>query len=155
MSEVETIAAVRKSVTVACSIERAWQVFTAETSSWWPLSTHSVHEEKAKQVVLEPWEGGEMYELTESGERAHWARVLAWEPPRRLVLAWHVNPERAAPTEIEATFHEEAGGTRVEVEHRGWEHLGEEGREVRERYDAGWNAVLECFRSTADAIRAE
>lgn len=152
MSEVETIATVRKSVTVTCDIERAWQVFTAETSTWWPLATHSVHEEDAKEVVLEPREGGEMYELSESGERAHWARVLAWEPPRRLVLAWHVNPERPAPTEIEVTFHEKIGGTRVEVEHRGWERLGEEGRGLRDSYETGWPGVLECFRREAVAF---
>lgn len=152
MSEIEVVPAVRASVTVACGIERAWQVFTAETSSWWPLATHSVHEAAAKEVVLEPHEGGEMYELTAAGERAHWARVLAWEPPTRLVLAWHVNPERPAPTEIEVRFREEAGGTRVEVEHRGWERLGAEGPGLRDSYETGWAGVLECFRSRTTAV---
>src|SRR3990172_5961376 len=84
-----------------------------------------------------------LYEITESGEKAHWAQVLAWEPPRCLVLAWHVNPETPAPTEIEVHFVEDGADTRVELEHRGWERLGEElGRAGREGYDGGWGTGL-------------
>ena len=104
--------------------ERAFEVFTSEVASWWPTKTHSIHKEKVTDVVLEPREGGEMYEIAEGGEREHWARVTAWEPPRRLVLAWHVNPETAAPTEIEVTFTPDGEGTRVELEHRDWEQAG-------------------------------
>jgi uncharacterized protein YndB with AHSA1/START domain len=151
VSDVATIAPVRKSVTVACSLERAWRVFAEEPGSWWRLSTHSVHEEKAKELVLEPREGGEMYEIAEGGERAHWARVTVWEPPKRLVLAWHVNPEAPADTEIEVTFTREGEGTRVDLEHRGWELLGAEGRDRRDQYDGGWDPLLELYAAKASA----
>jgi uncharacterized protein YndB with AHSA1/START domain len=142
MNEVATIAPVRKTLTVNCGPERAFQVFVGEVSSWWPTKTHSIHHDGVRDVVLEPREGGEMYEIAESGEREHWARVTAWEPPKRLVLAWQVNPETAAPTEIEVTFTPEGEGTRVELEHRGWEQFGDEAGEARSSYEGGWNLVL-------------
>ena len=151
MSDVATIAPVRKSVTVACSPERAWQVFAEEPGTWWRLSTHSVHHEKAKELVLEPREGGEMYEIAEGGERAHWARVTVWDPPKRLVLAWHVNPEAAADTEIEVIFTPEGEGTRVDLEHRGWELLGLEGQDRRDQYEGGWEPLLQLYAGKASA----
>ena len=104
MTEVATIAPVRKALSVNCSPERAFEVFTAEVATWWPMKTHSIHHEEVTDVILEPREGGEMYELAEGGKREHWGRVTAWEPPRRLVLAWHVNPDRPGPSEICAGF---------------------------------------------------
>jgi uncharacterized protein YndB with AHSA1/START domain len=95
--------------------------------------------------VLEPREGGEMYELAKGGKREHWGRVKAWEPPRRLVIAWHVNPEQAGPTELEVTFASEGGGTRVELEHRNWEQAGDGAAEMRENHDSGWDLVLAPF----------
>ena len=59
MNEVATIAPVRKTVTVACSPDRAWEVFAGEVASWWPR-THSIHHDDVKDIVLEPREGGEM-----------------------------------------------------------------------------------------------
>jgi uncharacterized protein YndB with AHSA1/START domain len=145
MSEVATIAPVRKTVSVACSPARAWEVFAGEVASWWPTKTHSIHHDGVRDVVLEPREGGEMYEIAESGEREHWARVTAWEPPKRLVLAWQVNPETAAPTEIEVTFTPEGDGTRVELEHRNWEQAGESAAGMRDNYENGWDIVLAPF----------
>jgi uncharacterized protein YndB with AHSA1/START domain len=145
MNEVATIAPVRKTLTVDCSPERAFQVFTAEVASWWPTKTHSIHHDKVTDVVIEPREGGEMYELAEGGKREQWARVLAYEPPRRLVLAWQVNPETDAPTEIEVTFTPDGEGTRVELEHRNWEQAGESAPGMRDNYETGWDVVLAPF----------
>lgn len=145
MNEVATIAPVRKTLTVNCSPERAFQVFAGEVASWWPTKTHSIHHDKVRNVVLEPREGGEMYEIAEGGAREHWARVTAWEPPKRLVLAWQVNPATAAPTEIEVTFTPEGDGTRVELEHRNWEQAGESAAGMRDNYETGWDIVLAPF----------
>src|SRR5918994_2217572 len=142
MTEVATIAPVRKTLSVECSPERAFEVFTGEVMSWWPIERFSIHEEKVRDVVLEPREGGEMYEVAESGKREHWARVVVFEPPRRLVLAWKVNPATDAPTEIEVTFTPEGQGTRVELEHRHWERAGEGAPEMRDNYETGWDLVL-------------
>jgi uncharacterized protein YndB with AHSA1/START domain len=142
MSEVATIAPVRKSISVGCSPERAFEVFTGGVMSWWPTKTHSIHHEKVAEVVLEPRVGGEMYEVTEAGQREHWARVTAWEPPKRLVLAWQVNPDTDGPTEIEVTFTPEGERTRVDLEHRNWEEAGSGAAEMRDNYDGGWDLVL-------------
>lgn len=142
MSETVTIAPVTKSVHVACGIEQAFRVFTAEIGTWWPLDTHAIHAGAVREVVWEEHEGGEVYEISTAGDKAHWATVLAWEPPARAVIAWHVNPDAAAATEVEVRFAAEAGGTRVELEHRGWERLGAQAAEVRGSYEGGWDIVL-------------
>ena len=145
MNEVATIAPVRKTLMVNCTPERAFEVFTSEVASWWPVRTHSIHKDKVTDVVIEPRTGGEMYELAEGGKREHWARVTAWEPPGRLVLAWRVNPQTDGPTEIEVTFSPDGSGTRVELEHRYWEEAGENAAAMRENYEGGWDIVLAPF----------
>lgn len=138
MSRTSVLEAVRKVVTVDCTVEEAFRVFTAEAMSWWPVDTHSIHGGKVQELVFEGREGGTVYEVSRDGERATWATVLTWEPPSRLVLAWEVNP--ASPgTEVEVRFADEGGRTRVELEHRGW---GPEQDEERSAYDSGWDFVL-------------
>jgi len=142
MTDALVIEAVRKTVTVDCVVEEAFRVFTSDTISWWPTETHSLHEGKVREIVFEGREGGEVYELSSDGEKGHWATVIAWEPPGRLVLAWNVANADALPTEVEVRFTAEGDGTRVELEHRGWEALAEDGAEKRGNYDTGWEYVL-------------
>ena len=144
---------IRKEVTVDCSPEQAFETYTERISSWWPLETHSVGGGSGtppEEVVLEPHVGGRFYERSASGEEHEWARVLVWEPPHRLVVDWHVNPESPA-TELEVTFTPEGGKTRVELEHRGWERYGDMGKEASGDYSSGWEQVLGRFVDAADA----
>jgi len=145
MTDALVIEAVRKTVTVDCVVEEAFRVFTSDAISWWPTETHSLYEGKVREIVFEEREGGEVYELSSDGEKGHWATVLAWEPPGRLVLAWNVANAEALPTEVEVRFTAEGDGTRVELEHRGWEALAEEGAEKRGNYDTGWDHVLGLY----------
>ncbi len=145
MTEILTIAPVTKSVRVACDVETAFRVFTAELAAWWPLDTHARRPGAVREVVWEEHEGGEVYEISTSGERGHWATVLAWEPPTRLVIAWHVSPDAPAPTEIEVRISPDGDGARLDLEHRYWERLGEPGADARNGYDTGWDAVLGRF----------
>ncbi|OFW72466.1 MAG: hypothetical protein A2Y55_02765 [Actinobacteria bacterium RBG_16_68_12] len=145
MTDALVIEAVRKTVTVDCVVEEAFRVFTSDAISWWPTETHSLYEGKVREIVFEGREGGEVYELSSAGEKGHWATVLAWEPPGRLVLAWNVANAEALPTEVEVRFTAEGDGTRVELEHRGWEALAEEGAEKRGNYDTGWDHVLGLY----------
>jgi uncharacterized protein YndB with AHSA1/START domain len=139
---------VRKSLTVAAPVERAFEVFTERIGTWWPLDTHSIGHERARDAVLEGREGGGLYEVMDGGETAPWATVLAWEPPSRIVLSWHVNPTVPA-TEVEVRFSPEGDGTRVVLEHRGWERLGDDADAARGAYEEGWDVVLGPF---ADAF---
>jgi uncharacterized protein YndB with AHSA1/START domain len=134
--------AVEKSVTVAVPIERAFEVFTEEIATWWPLRTHAVDTERSDTVVLEGRVGGRLYERTPSGEEHLWGTLTAWDPPHRLVYSWH--PGRGVETaqEVEITFSPESEGTRVDVRHYGWEKLGEGLDETIASYDEGWDKVI-------------
>jgi uncharacterized protein YndB with AHSA1/START domain len=145
MTQGTAIAPIVKSVHVDCAVEDAFSVFTREISTWWPMRTHSINEESVRAVVLEEREGGELYEVVADGGRAEWGTVTVWEPPHRLVVSWHVNPQRPAPTEWEARFSPDGGGTRLDFEHRFWERLGDAAADARAQYDTGWDTVLEAY----------
>ena len=147
-------AAIRRSVTVDCSVEHAFSTFTDRIHEWWPLGTHSIdHYESgsaAETVVFQGGAGGQVYERTRGGEELKWADVVAYEPPHRFVLSWNPSREHDRPrTEIEVTFTDEGGKTRVELEHRGWERLGAEAGEARRGYSEGWEAVLGTYAEKA------
>src|SRR5262245_2879778 len=126
---------VRSEVTVKRAPDQAFRIFTRHIARWWPAATHSVSQDGCEIVVLEERVGGRRYERARGGEEHEWGRVLAWEPPRRIVFSWH--PGRGAETaqEVEVRF-EEVGAdvTRVMLEHRGWEALGDDARAKREDY---------------------
>jgi uncharacterized protein YndB with AHSA1/START domain len=145
MSTQASIAPVRKSVTVKRPVEAAFRVFTEEIEKWWPLPTHSVAGERAQMVVFEPREGGRVYERRDDGSITYWAEVVAWEPPHRFVLSWQPNPDAPAATELEVTFTPEGDATRVDLEHRGWERLGDRAELARTEYEAAWDGVLDLY----------
>jgi uncharacterized protein YndB with AHSA1/START domain len=145
MSDSLVIEAVRKTVTVDCTVEEAFRVFTSDATSWWPTATHSINGRNVKEVVFEGHEGGEVYEVTETDEHGHWATVVAWEPPGRIVLAWNILEREAIPTEVEVRFVAEGDQTRVDLEHRGWEVVAEKAEAKRESYDTGWGQVLGVY----------
>ena len=137
--------AIRRSITVDCSVEHAFSTFTDRIHEWWPLETHSIEigETGSKpETVVFDGPGGRIYERTIKGEEVEWAHVTAFEPPSRFVLAWNPSREERPRTEIEVRFTDEGGKTRVDLEHRGWEILAERAQEARSGYDAGWGDVL-------------
>jgi hypothetical protein len=138
------------SVDVRRGIEEAFGVFTAEVDTWWPVAAYSVDPAGVQAVVLEGRAGGRLYERRDDGGEAEWGRVLAWEPPGRLLLAWSPSPERPAPTAVEVRFAAVAADhTRVGLEHRGWERLGDAAAQARARYQEGWPRVLAAFAGAA------
>ena len=148
-----TIEPVRAAIEVRRGIEEAFRVFTDEIAAWWPVAGHSVEPDQVAAVVLEGRLGGRLYEHWHDGGEADWGRVVTWEPPQRLVLSWQPNPERPAATEVEVRFVAvEPDHTRVELEHRGWERLGDLGPEARASYDGGWPGVLDSYAGTTMAV---
>jgi uncharacterized protein YndB with AHSA1/START domain len=147
MSDALVIEAVRKTITVDCAVEEAFRVFTADATSWWPTATHSITGRDVQQVVFEGHEGGGVYEVSSHGKPGHWATVLVWDPPQRLVLAWNILEREAIPTEVEVRFLPDGEGTRVELEHRGWEAIAEKAEAKRESYDTGWGQVLGAYEA--------
>ena len=142
MSTQSAIEALRKALVVACSPERAFEVFTCEIGSWWPLGEHSIGGDKITEVVFEGALGGRIFERHSDGGEGEWGRVLEWDPPHRFAMSWYPGHNPAEATELEVRFAPEGDGTRVELEHRGWEILGDRAAESRSGYDNGWDAVL-------------
>ena len=131
---------IRKSVVVPLDVDAAFALFTEELATWWPVESHSIHHGDAP-VVFERRVGGELYERAPDGRRAHWATVLAWSPPHEFVLEWKVSPDAPA-TQVHVRFAGEGDGTRVDLEHRGWERYGAEAAAAHADYDGGWDVVL-------------
>jgi uncharacterized protein YndB with AHSA1/START domain len=133
------IAPVTKSVTVDRPPDEAFRIYTEAIASWWPLETHSPSQ-KSETLVLEPREGGRLYERTTDGEEVNWGEILVWDPPHRLVHSWHLG--RPVATEVELRFTRKGTGTLVELVHSGWERHGESAAELRANYDSGWDFVF-------------
>jgi uncharacterized protein YndB with AHSA1/START domain len=149
----QTTLAIRRSVTVQAPPERAFEVFTAGFSTWWPLESHHIAPTPAVEAVIEPNTGGRWFERDADGNQCDWGYVLAFEPPHRLLLSWHLTPEYtfdpdpANALEVEVTFTAADGGTLVELEHRGFEKYGETGAKMRESVSSpgGWTDLLELY----------
>lgn len=144
-----------KTVLVQVPPERAFEVFTRGMGRWW-LPHFSISPTRAPiaDVLVEPREGGRWYERGEDGSECDWGRVLAWEPPHRVLLDWQIdgmfrfNP--ALHTELEIRFVPEGpAATRVVLEHRHLERFGEHAIDARARMDGGWGSLLERFAGAA------
>jgi uncharacterized protein YndB with AHSA1/START domain len=141
---------VEKSVTVSVPVERAFEVFTAEIGTWWPLRTHAVDTERSETVVMEGRVGGRLYERTPSGEEHVWGTLVAWEPPNRIVYSWHPGRGEETAQEVEITFGPEGEGTRVDIRHYGWEKLGDRLEETIASYNEGWDKVIAVYALAAE-----
>ena len=144
---------VRRTISVSASVERAFRVFTAEFDTWWPRS-HHIGKSPMKKAIVEGKVGGRCYTEQEDGTEFDWGRVLVWEPPHRIVLAWQITPEwgyqpdPAQSSEVEIRFSPVAGGgTRVDLEHRHFERHGSGAPTMRTAVDSpnGWTGVMQFF----------
>jgi len=153
----KTMEAVTHSVLVPLDPDGAFELFTDRFADWWPKDSHHISEADAADVVLEPREGGRWYERAEDGSECEWGYVKEIERPERIVFAWQLTPEwkfdpdRAKATEVEVTFIAEEDGTRVTLEHRGFEVHGEAGAGMRESVssEGGWPRLLQLYRDAA------
>lgn len=155
MAQLIAPAPVRKSVRVGTRPAQAFEVFTAAMGRWW-LPSHSINSSPLKDVVIERRVGGRWYERGEDGSECNWGRVLVWEPPTRLVLAWQLDGRwrfnADLVTEVEVRFIADGErATRVELEHRNIERFGDQAEAVRKALDSpeGWQGLLARFASAA------
>jgi uncharacterized protein YndB with AHSA1/START domain len=159
MSTQATNTAVRASVEVQAPIERAFSVFTEEIGSWWDPSHHILEGELA-EMVFEPRVGGHVYDRGVDGSECRWARVLAYEPPERVVISWDINTHwqleqdagKTSEVEVRFTAHGPSS-TRVELEHRNIERHGEGWEAMRDAVGSpgGWPAGLRSFAERVNA----
>jgi uncharacterized protein YndB with AHSA1/START domain len=148
-----TDTSVRTSIVVGAPIERAFSVFTDDIGSWWPPEHHILEAELA-EMVFEPREGGHVYDRGVDGSECRWARVLAYEPPSRVVISWDIDTRWQIETDVERTsevevrfLSEAPDRTRVELEHRHLERHGEGWEKMRDAVGSpdGWAAGLRAF----------
>jgi uncharacterized protein YndB with AHSA1/START domain len=149
MSSTISIAPVRKDVRVNVDAARAFEVFTSGINQWWPKT--GVSSSPIAESIIEPFTGGRWFANYEDGSQITNGHVLVCEPAKRVLFSWEFNadwkPDASAPSEVEVTFvAEEPGTTRVQLEHRLFERLGEEnGTRMRNDVEGGWAALLELY----------
>jgi uncharacterized protein YndB with AHSA1/START domain len=153
MSTQSTAAPVRTEIVVDAPIDRAFDVFTADMGSWWPPTNHILEAELA-EMVFEPRVGGHIYDRGVDGSESRWARVLAYEPPDRVVFSWDINlqwqieTDPARTSEVEVRFIAESPTrTRVELEHRGIDRHGDGWESMHGAVGSpnGWGGGLEAL----------
>ena len=147
-------AAIRRTVEVRAPIERAFAVFASRMGDWWHKE-HSVAKGTTQaDVIIEPREGGRWYEKGDDGSEHPWGRVLLWDPPRRLTLAWQLTREFAYDpdfeTTVDVTFEERGDITIVRFEHRDLERMGVDAVQQLEAMDGGWGLLLDLFKAEAE-----
>ncbi len=138
----DRIAPVRKSITVPWKPAAAFRRFTNGIAEWWPLASHSLSESAEAGVTFEGRVEGRVYETAPDGTEHLWGTVTEWDPPRRVAFTWHPGRPVDARQLVEVTFQPAGQGSRVDLVHSGWEHLGETAARIRANYDTGWDFVL-------------
>ena len=158
MSTQITGTSVHASIVVDAPIERAFQVFTQDFGKFKPAE-HNMLGVEIAETVFEPRVGGHLYDRGVDGSECRWARVLAFEPPHRVVLSWDVSPQwqveadPAKTSEWEVRFVAETSQrTRVEIEHRNLDRHGEGWEGVRDGVggDQGWPLYLSRYATVAE-----
>jgi uncharacterized protein YndB with AHSA1/START domain len=150
MGEPDTLS-LRVSVTVDAAATTAFHAFTARIGEWWVREFTWSGPECLDAIGIEPRLGGTAYELGPHGFRLDWGRVLAWDPPQRLVLAWQIAPDRvpqpdpACASEVEVHFHTRGEGTLVDLEHRFFDRHGPAGADYRRNMAIGWQELLDRY----------
>jgi len=146
---------VRASIVVDAPADAAFRAFTEDIGSWWNPDHHILDGELA-EMVFEPRVGGHVIDRATDGKECRWARVLAYEPPRRVVISWDIDlqwrletdPERTSEVEVRFTP-QGAERTLVELEHRNLDRHGDGWEGMRDAVGSpgGWPSGLELFAS--------
>ena len=148
---------IRHTLIVPLDPDAAFTLFSANLGSWWPRE-YTWGQSALVAIGLEPRLGGLCQEWGPDGFRCDWGRVLAWEPPHRLVLAWQISPRRepvpdpARASEVVVRFEASpTEGTRVTLVHGGFERHGEGAAEYRAALASaeGWPYILSRFAAAA------
>jgi uncharacterized protein YndB with AHSA1/START domain len=153
MSVQVTDTSVRAAIVVDAPLERAFSVFTGGFGSFKPTE-HNLLAVEIAETVFEPRVGGYLYDRGVDGSECRWARVLAYEPPNRVVISWDISPQWQLETDLEKTSEVEVRfvaeapeRTRVELEHRNLDRHGEgwEGEREGVASAGGWPLYLQRF----------
>jgi uncharacterized protein YndB with AHSA1/START domain len=150
-------APIRRSLRVKASQDKAFETFVGAMGGWW-LKGHSLLAAPQKDVLIEPREGGRWYEIGEDGSEQIWGKVLAWDAPDRVLLAWQLNADWAYDPDFETTvevrFTADGDHTIVDFEHRDLDRFGPTAEAMRGDYDTGmdggWRELLAGYQRAAE-----
>ena len=153
MNQSATTTTVRRQILVNAPIREAFTVFTERFGDFKPRE-HNLLQAPIAETVFEPRVGGNIYDRAIDGTECRWARILAFEPPDRVVFSWDISPRWQLETnpnltsEVEVRFVAETPQrTRVELEHRNIDRHGAGWESVRDGVDneAGWPLYLQRY----------
>lgn len=149
---------VRHDIVVKAPLERAFRVFTERFGDFKPRE-HNLLGVPIVETVFETRVGGHIYDRGEDGSVCKWARIVAFEPPHRVVFTWDIGPtwqvesDPGRSSEVEVRFTEEADGqTRVVLEHRNIDRHGDGWESVASGVsgDGGWRLYLRRYGELFD-----
>ncbi len=148
-----TIAPIEKTVTVKAPPARAFAIFTRDIGAWWPKGK-TIGKTSHAAIIIEPKAGGRWFERDEAGAETAWGKVLAWDPPGRLLLGWQLDAafkyDADFLTEVELTFAAAGEGkTQVTLVHRHLERFGDSAEKIAASLSGGWPTRLQNFADYA------
>jgi uncharacterized protein YndB with AHSA1/START domain len=129
--------------------QEAFDLFFRRLPEWWPLATRSVWLDQAASCHVDVRPGGRFYERSRDGQESTWGTFRILEEPVRAVFSWHPGHPETNATEVEVHFVADGAATRVDLEHRDWERLGERASFLRTRFERGWGPILARFAALA------
>lgn len=142
-------------VEVPCDPDTAFAIFTGDIGTWWKRGTRYWNDSaRGVELRLEPHAGGRLLEVYDQGTGAGFeiGRVLVWEPAKRLVFTWRQDDWAASEfTEVEIRFEPAGSGTRVTVEHGGWDRVSTMGPGMSADYSHGWAELLGFYAEATEA----
>lgn len=160
MNQPESTTRVRHSVVVEAPIDRAFEVFTSDFGRFKPPE-HNMLGVEIAETVFDPRVGGYLYDRGVDGSECRWGRILAYEPPHRVVFSWDISPSwqiEADPgmtSEVEVLFSADTPErTKVELEHRNLDRHGDGWEGVRQGVDGddGWPLYLRRYAGLLNSI---
>ena len=143
---------VSKSIVVAVALEQAFTVWTGQINVWWPAA-HSLSGDPATEVFIESKVGGRFYERASTGIEYDWGEVTVWQPPYRVALKWYLGSSQELPTQVNIQFVPlDRQQTRIQVEHRGPDLIGDLWWQRIDIFKGAWEKVLATFTSAVSSL---
>jgi hypothetical protein len=140
------LAPIHREIVVTADPEWAFAVWTEKIGQWWPIAELSVHGAGGSVA----FEDGAIVERGATGEVAVWGSVTEWDPGCTVAFTWHPGRDPQRPSRVRVTFAAVEGGTRVMLEHDGWESFADPST-ARTEYGQGWPGVLAGYARCGDA----
>ena len=145
MSNTDSEHTVIKSIVVAQSIDVTFRIWTEQIHAWWPTG-HSLSGDPQTRVCIEGQRGGRFYERTSDGVEYEWGSIVVWEPPHHIIFTWYLGSNQELPTKVEVRFTAlDDSQTRIDLEHRGPELIGELWWQRQAIFHASWDTILARF----------